>query len=157
NESTPSKQPWLIVDVHALEREHALLRLGASRRREAAELVASREHAVAWNDQRHRVARHRDADILRGLPLIRAGPPGELTIGDGLAELDLAQRIIDRAAERIDILEIELDRAEINPLAGEVTLGLVDHGGDRGRWLRGRALGLDVPFGRRAIRVGQAE
>src|SRR4051812_32035346 len=46
-----SEQPRLVADEDALEREHALLCLGAAGCREAAELAARRQHAMAWDDE----------------------------------------------------------------------------------------------------------
>ena len=106
-----SEQPRLIADEHAFKREHFLLRLGTPGRGKSAELAACREHAMTRDDQRHGVARHRDADVLRGLRLIRADALREFAIGDGLAETDLAQRIVDRAAEWFDAGKIESDCA----------------------------------------------
>src|SRR6186997_317259 len=94
-----SEQPRLIADEHTFECEHLPLRFGAAGRRKAAEFATCGQHAVAWNDQRHRVARHCDADILRGLGLVGADALCELAVSDGLAEADLAQRVVDRAAE----------------------------------------------------------
>src|SRR5207237_6161380 len=108
-----SEQPRLIADKHALEREHALLGLRAPGRREAAELAACGEHAMTRDDQWNGVARHRDADILRGLRYGHAGTPGKLAIGHGFAEGNLALRVVDRAAERIDAVEIDRYGGEV--------------------------------------------
>src|ERR1700738_2174648 len=151
------QQSRLVADVDAFERQHVLLRLDASGRREAAELAAGREHAVARNDQRHRIARHRDADFLRDLGGVRAGAPGELAIGHGLAEFDLAQRIIDHAPRRIDGAKIKSDCRKVDLLAGKVSCGLIDDFRDVWRQ-RGRfALAVELSFGGLAGGVGQAE
>src|ERR1044072_3338436 len=105
-----SEQARVVVDEDAFEREHALLGLGATGRGKSAQFAAGREHAMARNDQRYRIARHGDADILRGLRLRRASALGELAIRHGFAEADLAQRVVDQAAERIDAREVEPDR-----------------------------------------------
>ena len=81
---------------------------------------------MAWDDQRHGIARHRDADILRGLRCIGADALRELAIGHGFAECDLAQCVVDRAAERLNTGQVEPDRVEIDPLACEVLPRLID-------------------------------
>src|SRR5204863_464289 len=80
-QTSESEQPRLIADKYAFQREHALLGFGAPGRREAAELAACGEHAMTRDDQWNGVARHRDADILRGLRYGHAGTPGKLAIG----------------------------------------------------------------------------
>src|SRR5207253_2130294 len=115
-----SEQPRLIADEHAFEREHALLGLGAARRREAAKLAARGEYAMAGDDQRHGIARHRDADVLCGLRSVHSGAPGKLAVGDGFAEGDLTQHLVDRAAERIDALEVEFYGLEVDTLPGKI-------------------------------------
>src|SRR3954469_21553943 len=84
------QQPGLATDEHTFQRKHLLLGLDAARRREATELAACREYAVARDDQRHGVARHRDADVLRSLRLVRANTFRKLAVGDSLAKADLA-------------------------------------------------------------------
>src|SRR6476661_7009941 len=115
-----SEQPRLAADEYAFEREHLFLGLGAAGRGKSAELAASRKHAVARDDQRHGIARHRDADILRCLRLSRADALRKLAISDGLAKPDLAQCLVDRTAERIDTGEIEPDGVEVDAFAREV-------------------------------------
>ena len=74
-----------------------------------------------------------DTDILCGLRGIHACALCQLAIGDGFAEFDLAQRVVDRASRRIDGGKVQVDRREIDALAREIALGLRDHGGDRRR------------------------
>src|SRR5206468_761884 len=50
----------------------------------------------------------------------------ELAIGHGFAECDLAQCVVDRAAERLNTGQVEPDRVEIDPLACEVLPRLID-------------------------------
>src|ERR1043165_5886770 len=139
-----SEQPRLIAEEHAFEREHLFLGRGAAGRRKAAELAARGEHAVARDDQRYGIARHRDAHVLRGLRLPCAHALGELAVGDGLAEADLAQRLINRAAERIGAGKVEPDALEADALAREIAPCLLDHSGDVRRRLGRRRAGEPV-------------
>src|ERR1700733_5829587 len=56
------------AEMDALQFEHLDLRGRSAGSRETADLTAGGEHAVAWNDERHRIFRHRLTDIARGFP-----------------------------------------------------------------------------------------
>src|SRR6185437_5717303 len=119
-------------DAHTFQLQHADLRRGAARRRKAADLAAGRQHAMARNDQRHGIARHRLADVARrfrsGAELFR-----QRAIGRRLAVPDLAECCVDAPEEILLAGEVDLDVRKIDLLAGEVAPGSGDDAADF-RW-----------------------
>ena len=103
--------------IGAFEREQAQLRRDAAVRREAAELAAGREHAVAGHDDRERVAPEGLTHGARGAG--RADPSGDLAVGERRARRDRARRLVDAAVERRYLLHVERDRRQIARLAAQ--------------------------------------
>src|SRR5439155_718436 len=81
-------------------------------RREAAELLAGGKHAVARNDDRHRIASHRLADVARAFPLREAERARERAIGRGRAPWEPAHCLVELAAERVEAPEVNRNRGE---------------------------------------------
>ena len=128
---------------------------GAAGRGEAAKLAARRQHAVARDDDRHRIAAHRFADLARALPIGRTELARQLAIGRGVAPGERAHRLVERPAERIEAGEIDRDRGEVDRLAREIAPDVGDQRRDPRRRLGGAgACGSrgEPPLGRGAAR-----
>ena len=132
------------VEVDAFQREQFLLGGGAAVGREAAGLVAGGQHAVAGDDDRHRVFPHRLADIAGALPAGQAELFRQLAVGHGVAEADAAQRRVEFLAEIVDAVEIDGDGGKIDRLAGQIALDVGDERLDPRRHV-GRAGAVAFP------------
>src|SRR5262245_61069931 len=104
--SQPRQPRRAAVEAHAFEREELRLGRGSPWRREATELVAGRKHAVARDDDWHRIAPHRLADIARAFPVRQADGARERAIGRGRAPRERAHGLVELAAERVETRKI---------------------------------------------------
>ena len=115
-----------LLKADAFERQQLLLGGGAAVGREAAGLVAGGQHAVAGDDDRHRIFPHRLADVAGALPAGQAELLGQFAVGHGVAEADAAQRRVELLAEVVDAVEIDRDGGKIDRLAGQIALDVGD-------------------------------
>ncbi len=102
------------TDLHAFQRQQLFLGRRAARGREAADLAAGGQDAVARHDQRHRIVAERLAGLARLAGM--AGGFRQPAIGRGLAEVELARRLVDRPTELVDAVEVDGDRRRNRPL-----------------------------------------
>lgn len=116
--------------MNTLQFEHTDLRSRAPRRRKAADFAASRQYAMARDDQRHRILGHGFADIASGF---RSGAEflGQRAVGRRVPPTDPPRRIIDLLKKRGLLTEVEPEAGKIRLLAIEITL----RGGDRFNYL----------------------
>ena len=123
--ATAARSAFARADADAFEPEQPLLRERAAERREASDLVAAGEDAVAGDDDGDGVARHRLPDRARRAG--RAGLPGQVAIGRRLAPADAARRGVDLGVEGRDARQVQRHGGEVDPLAGHVALHVGDH------------------------------
>src|SRR5882724_12582465 len=93
--------------LHALDREQAQLRSDPAACREAADLAAGGEYAMARHHDRKGVLTEHGPDVARRAGI--AQPRGDLTVGKRRARRDRARDLVDATVERRDQAHVELD------------------------------------------------
>ena len=150
------QQRGAAVEVHALQRQQALLRDGAAERGEATDLVACGQHAVAGDDERQGIATHSLADGAGGARLTHL--PRECAVGRGLTPSHLARDGIDAAMKLRQSVEVQHDAGKVHALTGGVASERVDRLRD-GLRSRGTRLGTraraQATLGGATIRFGE--
>jgi len=143
---------------HLLDLQQAPLGRHAARRRETAELAAGREHAMARDDDRKRIAAQRLPDVAREQPIAEARR--NLSVGQRVTRGNRARDFVDTLFEGLDGVHVQAHIREVDGRAVEQRADALDRPDDLRRRLAVKAVGETAAQTRpdaRGVRFGQLE
>src|SRR5262245_19796466 len=113
-----------VIQPCAFDRQHAALCRDAALRREASDFAAGSEHAMAWHDNRERIAAER---LTNGACGTRCPEPcGDVAIGQSHAWRNGACGLVDPAMESRHLIHVQHDVGEIAAFAAQQSIDSLD-------------------------------